>query len=257
MRATPSPTVAPDTDLSVPPRNGAVSAVFSSGNRVLDALPPLDLAGIEHDLEIVTLSAHQFTHSIGGTMHHVDFPIDAVLSVVATLANGDSVEVGTVGCEGFVEADAALESTISSRTSFCQVKGRVGRMSVKRFDERMTASAPFARLMRHNVRATLFSAQQFVACNAKHSVLQRCARWLCMTADRVGSAQFTLTHDFLAIMLGVRRAGVSEAADTLSRIGAIEYRRGLVTVLDKALLEGAACECYQTCRHAFVTSLLG
>ncbi|HEV2641162.1 MAG TPA: helix-turn-helix domain-containing protein, partial [Candidatus Elarobacter sp.] len=131
------------------------------------------------------------------------------------------------------------------------------RMSVKRFDERMTASAPFARLMRHNVRATLFSAQQFVACNAKHSVLQRCARWLCMTADRVGSAQFTLTHDFLAIMLGLRRAGVSEAADTLSRIGAIEYRRGLVTVLDKALLEGAACECYQTCRHAFVTSLLG
>ncbi len=255
MRASPSPVVALHTDLSVSSRNGHAATTFSSGNRVLDALPPLDLAGIEDDLEIVTLSAHQFTHSAGGTMHHVDFPIDAVLSVVATLANGDSVEVGTVGREGFVEADAALESTISSRTSFCQVKGRVGRMSVKRFDERMTASAPFARLMRHNVRATLFSAQQFVACNAKHSVLQRCARWLCMTADRVGSSQFTLTHDFLAIMLGVRRAGVSEAADALSRIGAIEYRRGLVTVLDKNLLEGAACECYQACRRAFITAL--
>jgi CRP-like cAMP-binding protein len=253
MRATPSPAVALNTDLSVPSNGWA--APFSSGNRLLDALPPSDLAGIEHELEIVTLSAHQFTHAIGGTMHHVDFPIDAVLSVVATLLNGDSVEVGTVGCESFVEADAALESSISSRTSFCQVKGRVGRMSVEHFDERMKTSAPFARLMRHNVRATLFSAQQFVACNAKHSVLQRCARWLSMTADRVGSEQFTLTHDFLSIMLGVRRAGVSEAADALSRLGAIRYARGVVTVLDKDVLERAACECYQACRQAFATSL--
>ena len=76
-----------------------------------------------------------------------------------------------------------------------------------------------------------------------------------MTADRVGRAQFALTHDFLAIMLGVRRAGVSEAADALSRLGAIRYARGLVTVLDVDLLEGAACECYRACRQAFVTSL--
>jgi CRP-like cAMP-binding protein len=254
MRAMPSLSVAQQTDPSVPPRNGT-STLFSSGNRVLDALPSRDLADIEHELEIVTLAAHQFTHSVGGTMHHVDFPIDAVLSVVATLMNGDSVEVGTVGREGFVEADAALGSSISSRTSFCQVKGRVGRMSVEQFDARMKTSVPFARLMRHNVRATLFSAQQFVACNAKHSVLQRCARWLCMTADRVGSDQFTLTHDFLSIMLGVRRAGVSEAADALSRLGAIRYARGLVTVTDMDLLENAACECYHACRHAFATSL--
>jgi CRP-like cAMP-binding protein len=254
MRATPSQAAALRNGLSVFPEDSG-PALFSSGNRVLDALPPLDLAGVEHELEIVTLAAHQFTHSIGGTMHHVDFPIDAVLSVVATLVNGDSVEVGTVGRESFVEADAALDSAISSRTSFCQVKGRVGRMTIERFDERMKTSAPFARLMRRNVRATLFSAQQFVACNAKHSVLQRCARWLCMTADRVGSAQFTLTHDFLSIMLGVRRAGVSEAADVLSRLGAIRYARGLVTVLDAELLEGAACECYGACRQAFVTSL--
>lgn len=256
MSALSSRAVAPPTDPSLSRPKARASTSFSSGNRVLDALPPRDLAGIERDLEIVTLAAHQFTHSIGSTMHHVDFPIDAVLSVVATLANGDSVEVGTVGCEGFVEADATLDSSISSRTSFCQVKGRVGRMTLKRFDQRMRASPQFARLMRHSVRATLFSAQQFVACNAKHSVIQRCARWLSMTADRVGSAQFTLTHDFLSIMLGVRRAGVSEAADALSRLGAIKYARGVVTVLDKDILECAACECYQACREAFVTALI-
>lgn len=228
---------------------------FVSGNRVLDALSEADRIGMEADLRIVSLTAHQFTHSVGETMYHVDFPIDAVLSVVATLANGDSVEVGTVGSESFVESDVALASSTSSRTSFCQVKGRVGRMSVERFEERMRTSAPFARIIRRNVRATLFSAQQFAACNAKHGVLQRCARWLCMTADRVGGPEFTLTHDFLAIMLGVRRAGVSEAADALSRLGAIEYRRGQVTVLDKTALEDTACECYKTCRNAFAESL--
>ena len=228
---------------------------FSSGNHVLDALPPRDRAGVARDLEIVPLSVHQFTQSVGGIMHHVDFPIDAVLSVVATLANGDSVEVGTVGCESFVEADAALDSAVSSRTSFCQVRGRVGRMTIASFEQRMATSVPFARLIRHNVRATLFSAQQFAACNVKHSVLQRCARWLAMTADRVGSPEFVLTHDFLAIMLGVRRAGVSEAADALARLGAIQYRRGRVTILDKELLENTACECYDACRRAFVTSL--
>lgn len=232
-------------------------AVFSSGNSVLDALPATELAGIEADFEIITLSAHQSTHSIGGPMHYVDFPIDAVLSVVATLVNGDTVEVGTVGRESFVEAGAALGSKTSTRTAFCQVRGRVGRMPIDHFQERMANSAPFARLMAHNVRATLFTAQQYAACNVKHSVRQRCARWLCMTADRVGSNQFTLTHEFLAIMLGVRRAGVSEAADSLHRLGAIEYKRGVVTVLDRSLLEGVACECYEACRHAFMTSLLG
>jgi CRP-like cAMP-binding protein len=189
-------------------------------------------------------------------MSHVDFPIDAVLSVVATLKNGDSVEVGTVGSESFVASDAALNSTWSSRTSFCQVQGTVGQMTIDRFDARMGASGAFPRFMRQNVRATLFSTQQFVACNIKHTVLQRCARWLAMTADRVGRPNFTLTHEFLAIMLGVRRAGVSEAADTLHQLGAIEYRRGAVTIVDRAILEGVACECYEACKATFASSLL-
>ena len=228
---------------------------YSSGNRLLDALAAPDLIGLEHDVGIVTIAAHQYTHAVGGLMNYVDFPIDAVLSVVATLANGDTVEVGTVGCEGFVEADAALQLHVSPRTSFCQVGGRVGRMSLACFRGRMATSAPFARLMHHSVSAALFSAQQFAACNAKHAVMQRCARWLLMTGDRVGAARFPLTHDFLAIMLGVRRAGVSEAAELLHGLGAIEYRRGMVTILDAALLESVACECYGACRDAFAASL--
>ncbi len=230
-------------------------APYSSGNSVLDALPQGELAGVEADLDIITLEAHKYTQSPGGVIDHVDFPIDAVLSVVAILENGDTVEVGTVGSEGFVESDAVLSSFVAQRTSFCQVRGTVGRMSIERFRDRMATSDSFARLMRRNVRAALFSTQQFVACNAKHSIVQRCAKWLSMTDDRVRGNRFVLTHDFLAIMLGVRRAGVSEAADALQRAGAITYRRGSVTVLDRALLNSTACECYQACKVAFAQSL--
>jgi CRP-like cAMP-binding protein len=228
---------------------------YSTGNRLLDALPRSDRIGLEADLEILSIAAHKLTQSVGNAMSHVDFPIDAVLSVVATLENGDTVEVGSVGSEGFVESDAALNCAVSQRTSFCQVRGTIGRMTIERFEARMTGSATFARLMRRNVRAALFSAQQFAACNAKHSVLQRCARWLSMTEDRVGNPEFNLTHEFLAIMMGVRRASVSEAADELQTSGAIRYRRGAVTVLDRKLLNSSACECYEACKLAFTASL--
>ena len=89
----------------------------------------------------------------------------------------------------------------------------------------------------------------------KHAVLQRCARRLSMTEDRVGSSEFTLTHELLAIMLGVRRSSVSEAADALQKMGAIRYRRGAITVLDRTLLNATACECYAACKTAFATSL--
>lgn len=231
------------------------SGAYSSGNRLLDALPRSDRAGLKTDVEIVTLAAHQFTHAVGGVMDHVDFPIDAVLSVVATLKNGDTVEVGTVGSEGFVESDAVLDSARAQRTSFCQVRGTVGRMSIRRFEARMENSRTFARSMRRNVRAALFSAQQFAACNAKHSILQRSARWLLMTEDRVGNNTFRLTHEFLAIMLGVRRSGVSESADQLQKLGAISYHRGAVIILDRGMLTGIACECYEACKLAFSSSL--
>jgi CRP-like cAMP-binding protein len=228
---------------------------YRSGNRLLDALPKVDRAQNEADLQIVVLAAHQSTQSAGRVMDYVDFPIDAVLSVVATLKNGDSIEVGTVGNESFVEADAALNASVSMRTSFCQVRGTVARMPITRFEDRMEKSVSFARLMRRNVRAGLFSAQQFAACNAKHAIVQRCARWLSMTQDRVGSAHFSLTHQFLAIMLGVGRSAVAEAAGALQNIGAITYRRGAVTVVNQALLNATACECYAACKGAFAASL--
>jgi CRP-like cAMP-binding protein len=217
---------------------------------LLDALPAADRDGLADDLEIVTLSTHDVTHALGTQMEYVDFPIDAMLSVVATLENGDVVEVGAIGREGFVEVDAVLESYITRRATYCQVAGDVWRMPMARFVQRMENNGPFGRLMRESVTAALFRTQQFAACNAQHTVLQRCARWLLMTADRVGREQFSLTHDFLAIMLSVRRAGVSEAANVLHRRGAIDYQRGVVTIVNASRLAGEACECYEACKLA-------
>jgi CRP-like cAMP-binding protein len=109
--------------------------------------------------------------------------------------------------------------------------------------------------VRRNLSARLFTSEQFTACNAKHTLRRRCALWLLMTYDRVGRTEFALTHDLLSIMLGVRRAGISVAAASLQRSGAIQYSRGLVTVLDAALLEEAACECYASSREAFEVAL--
>jgi len=189
-------------------------------------------------------------------MDHVDFPIDAVLSIIATLRSGESVEVGTVGCEGFVESDAALDSLLSSRAAFCQVEGRVGRMSIGRFVQRMAASAGFARSVRHNVRAALFSSQQFAACNLKHSILQRSARWLAMTEDRVGRSRFTLSREFLAIMLGSSAEGVSDATHRLGQLGALAYVGNEAEVLAGESLRNIACECYEVSKAAFAASLL-
>jgi CRP-like cAMP-binding protein len=234
----------------------ARKSVYVRGNDLLDALSPSDRDGLEDDLDIVVLAARDLTHAMGEALQFVDFPIDAVLSVVATLESGDTIEVATIGREGLVEFDAALGAATSQRTAFCQVAGTVARMPIHRFEQRMANSVTWANMVRRNVRAALFSAQQLAACNAKHSILQRCARWLSMTEDRVGREDFTLTHEFLAMMLGVRRAGVSEAAETLQKLGAIVYRHGSLTVRNSRLLNSVACECYQSCKLAFAASFL-
>jgi CRP-like cAMP-binding protein len=231
-------------------------AAYSLGNRLLDALPAADASDLADDLAIITLRAKQSTQSAGERILHIDFPIDAVLSVVTTLKNGETVEVGTVGSESFVELEATLDSAVAARTSFCQVDGRVGRMRFERFAWRMKTSDTFARSMRRNVRAALYSSQQFTVCNLKHSAFQRCARWLAMTADRVNRPGFTLSREFLAIMLGAKAAVVIEATDRLEQSGAVAYRGSEVQILDPGRLHAAACECYEASKAAFSDSLL-
>lgn len=225
-------------------------STYVSGNQLLDSLSAADRSSIDAEVEMIALPSRQWLAPYGGPRHHVDFPIDAVISIVASLRSGDAVEVGTIGCEGFLETDAALESDTARRGSFCQIAGEVARMPLERFRAWMDDRPSFARLMRRSVTATLFSAQQLAACNAKHRVEEQCARWLLATRDRVKRDAFPLTHDALAILLGVRRASVSVAIQALEAGGGIMHARGTVMVIDADALRRAACECYDDCKEA-------
>jgi CRP-like cAMP-binding protein len=203
---------------------------------------------------VVALERQQHTNYFDAPMRSVDFPIDAVMSVVATLANGSTCEVATVGREGFVEIDAALAARIAHRTSFCQVPGHVARMPFESFVAELEASAEFKALVMRSVRARAFMTEQLATCNLKHTVIERFARWLLMTRDRLERSDFNVTHEFLAMMLGARRAGVSQAAATLQAAGCIAYRRGIIMILDHEALAARVCECYAAEREAIECS---
>ncbi|MDQ6926915.1 MAG: Crp/Fnr family transcriptional regulator [Candidatus Eremiobacteraeota bacterium] len=236
------------------PRAGAPDPL---GNRLLAALSDDGWARLQPLIEVVALERQQLTSRYRMPMYAVDFPIDAVMSVVATLANGGTCEVATVGHEGFVEVDAALASRIAHRSASCQIPGYVARMTIDAFRAEMDDDPEFKTLVMRAVRARVFMTEQLATCNLKHTVIERFARWLLMTRDRLSRSEFNVTHEFLAMMLGARRAGVSQAAATLQTAGCIAYRRGLIIILDDAALTGRACECYAAGREAIEMSFVG
>ena len=220
------------------------------GNRLLAALSETSRARIEGSFDVVPLERQHYTNLYDTPMRTVDFPIDAVMSVVATLRNGSTCEVATVGREGFVEVDAALASRVAHRTSFCQIPGHVARMRIELFQAELDANPDFKKLVLRAVRARAFMTEQLATCNLKHTLVERFGRWLLMTRDRLQCNEFNVTHEFLAMMLGSRRAGVSQAAAMLQMAGCIAYRRGVIRILDQDGLIARTCECYAAEREA-------
>jgi CRP-like cAMP-binding protein len=233
-----------------PPESSRTGSPDPFANRLLGVLPAADRARLQPMIAVVALEPRQHTNFYDTPMRSVDFPIDAILSVVATLSNGSTCEVATVGREGFVEIDAALASRVAHRTSFCQIPGRVARMPIGVFEAELRASPEFKTLVMRAVRARVFITEQLAMCNLKHAVIERFARWLLMTRDRLQRGEFKVTHEFLAMMLGARRAGVSQAAAILQRAGCIAYRRGIIIILDDDALAARSCECYAAEREA-------
>jgi CRP-like cAMP-binding protein len=175
---------------------------------------------------------------------HVYFPKSGVLSSVIALGEGRVVEAATIGNEGMVGIPALLGLDFTSATATSQVPGDSLRIPTPSFLQAIKPSGPLDRILRRYIAFSLRSAYQAVACNALHAAEERMSRWLLTTQDRVGKREFSLTQEFLAEMLGVRRQTVQVVAGTLQTAGLITYRRGLVRVLDREGLEAASCECY-------------
>ena len=235
--------------------SSTVYQAYGGGNLLLDHLPDAVQSELIGLLHVAPFAVRDPVTVIGEPFAHVAFPIDCIFSIVAQFRSGEQTEVGTVGREGFAPAEVVHGAQAALRSTYCQVPGRAAVMHRAAFDRVLAAGGTFAELVQRNLGARLFTSEQLTACNLTHNVLQRCARWLLMTRDRVGRPDFRLTHEFLAIMLGVRRAGVTEAAGQLQRLGAIRYRRGNITVMDEALLLDASCECYAATNGIFEAAL--
>jgi CRP-like cAMP-binding protein len=232
--------------------DGAAAPV--AGNRLLAALArraPDDAAWLQGHLTSVTLASGEVLAPAGKPILQVYFPETSVMSVINRMADGGAVEVGTVGHEGFATVEALLDGGASINETIAQIPGTALTAPVAVMLEAVESRSEMRHLLNRYANAYLAQVAQTAACNRLHDIESRCARWLLMTHDRVGQDSFPLTQEFLAIMLGVRRAGVTVAAGALQAAGLIRYRRGGIRVLDREGLERAGCECYGVVRRHF------
>jgi CRP-like cAMP-binding protein len=220
-------------------------------NRLLARLPGEEHARLLPHLEKVSLPYRQILYEPGAAISHVYFPEGGVFSLITPMASSPSVEMATIGNEGMVGLPVFLGADRMPSGAITQISGEALRMSAETFKQQVKRDSPLHDLLQRYTLALFNLVAQSAACNRVHSIEERCGRWLLMTHDRVEADEFSLTQDFLAQMLGVRRPSVSLVASTLQRAGLIRYRRGRITILDRQGLEAAACECYRVIRDEF------
>jgi len=223
-----------------------VSASRSSPhkNRILGAVPQEDLDRFFASLQPVSLPLKHMLYRIGAPLDFVYFIEEGVASILTSMTDGSTIEVGMVGSEGIVGVAALMGGEASAQQIVVQVPGAALKMPAAKCKEAFDQSPVFRSAALRYVAVLLDLGAQTAACNRLHNIEQRCARWFLMALDRMDGDVLPMTHEFLASMLGVRRAGITETAGELQRSGLIRNHRGEVTVVDRAGLEAAACECY-------------
>jgi hypothetical protein len=215
-------------------------------NRLLAALPAADYARIRKHLQMNTGVTGRTLQEHGAPVTEVYFPNGGVFSVTNEMRDGALVEVATVGIEGMLGIGVFLGDRSGAGRMFQQVPdGPFPSMTVRRFVQESGTPGPFHDVLALYAQANLLQIMQGTACNALHGVKQRCCKWLLQTQDRVGSSEFLLKQEFLAIMLGVRRPTVTLVMRTLQSDGLITAKYGRIRVLKRKELERAACECYE------------
>jgi CRP-like cAMP-binding protein len=220
-------------------------------NAILAALVggPLEKTVIK-GATLVDLAIREQIYRPDERIDEVFFPTDSVLSVVARMMDGHMIEVGTIGREGTSAIPLLLGATSTANECYCQVPGSAVKINVKLF--KLLATDPrFRQTLDRFVQSYVNMLGQLVACSHLHSVLERCARWLLMSHDRVGTPEIRLTQEYLAMMLGAQRSAVTIAAAILQKFGLIRHTRGVITILNRSQLEGVSCECYGVARAQF------
>ena len=223
----------------------ATIAQADAPNRLLAALPVKEYERLLAGFEPVNLTYGEVLYEPGEQMRYVYFPSDCLVSLLIVVEGHRALEVGLVGREGMVGSRLALGITTASVRALVQGTGTAVRIKSAAFLREFHRSPALQRALLHFTDTLMSQVTQTAACNRFHLVEARLARWLLMTRERLPSSEFHLTQEFLADMLGVRRAGVTAAASALQRRKLIRYRRGTITILDQQGLEASSCPCYQ------------
>ncbi|MDZ8260371.1 Crp/Fnr family transcriptional regulator [Nostoc sp. ChiQUE01b] len=231
------------------------NALEQPANNLLAVLPPADYERLVPHLKLVPLPLKKVLYEAGEPIAQVYFPNKAVVSIVTTMEDGSTVEVGIVSNEGMVGMPVILGDDTTTTTAFVQIPGVAMQMDADILRSEFNRGGAIQSLLLRYVQAVYTQIAQGVACNRLHKLERRLARWLLTVSDRLESEEFPLTQEFISQMLGVRRAGVTEAANILSEAGMISYHRGQINILNREALEKTSCECYQIIENEFVRLL--
>ena len=224
-------------------------------NRLLEALPRRETRRMLGQCEAVELKCGEILYQPNTLICHVYFPADSFISLMLPVDGTGNLEVASVGNEGMLGSPLILGVKLSPLRALVQGKGLAWRMSAMVFSRELARSAALRRELHRYLQVRMCQLAQAAACTRFHLVEQRLARCLLMTQDRAHSDEFRATHEVLAYMLGVRRVGITKAANALQRRRLIHYRRGEISILDRSGMEAAACACYQADRDTYAALL--
>ncbi|HTZ56108.1 MAG TPA: Crp/Fnr family transcriptional regulator [Candidatus Acidoferrum sp.] len=220
-----------------------------SANRVLRSLSKEAQAELWPHFERVAMDQGHVYNSANARIEHLYFVERGLVSLVKVMKDGRTIEIGAVGIEGVADPCGIFDAERAILESVVQIPGTALRIERNVLARKIAHNGAILHALRRYTAVALNQFMQTAACNCLHSIDQRACRWLLIAHDSALADTFPLTQEFLAMMLGVQRASVSIAAQTLHRAGLIEYTRGRVTIVDRAGLERAACECYGTLRE--------
>jgi len=225
------------------------------GNRLLDALPPAEYERLLPRLQPVSFSLGEVVYEFGGHLDYVFFPTNSIVSLLYTMENGTSAEMGLTGNDGVVGIALFMGGGTMPNRAVVQSAGGALRMRAKVLQDEFALGGKFQQLLLRYTQALITQISQTAVCNRLHSVEQQLCRWLLLSHDRVKADELIMTQELIADMLGVRREGVTVAAGRLQDSGAISYVRGHIKILDRPRLEETVCECYGVVRDEFARLL--
>jgi CRP-like cAMP-binding protein len=217
-------------------------------NQILSALPHAERERLFPHLQLVELPLGKVLYESGGRLRHVYFPTDAIVSLLYVMENGSSAEIAVVGNDGAIGVALFMGGETTTNRAIVQSAGSAYRLSGVRLKREFDLHGELLHILLRYTQALITQMSQTAVCNRHHSVDQQLCRWLLLSLDRLDSNRLNMTQELIANMLGVRREGVTEAAGKLQKLGAIEYSRGKIRVLDRAQLERYSCECYAVVR---------